>query len=266
MSSATAPPPSLHSIPQETDNPVHRESSKFIVLTKDAPEEENNFSSPIIVSNRECSMSTITPCFKMTPPKSCNVLEPISEMSHLRDCHLRKSTPFHVGINYTVASDLSESSDEESSDGLVAKFPELLAIRDTAKLEIEKEKESSPDWFFSPKSCILMDPLDEKTKSATTTNCKESNILISLDLTQDSSIAASKPGKKIEIRNTNFWWLSLFCRTSESKVKTRREHTSLERARERILYGKKSRRKYTQGRQKELWTKFEAQSLFWVSS
>lgn len=104
-----------------------------------------------------------TPCLKMSPPKSCMLLEPIHESFRRGDCGARKSTPFPVGINN---SGLSESSSQgETSEDLSLKYPELLGIHQTYKPGIaKKELESSPMWLFSPpKSCILMEPPDEKS-------------------------------------------------------------------------------------------------------
>ncbi|XVF26850.1 hypothetical protein REPUB_Repub14bG0054900 [Reevesia pubescens] len=118
-------------------------------------------SSPVL-SKGDHSMLVMTPCLKMSPPKSCVLLEPIHEFSHRGDYRLRKSTPFPVGINNSA---FSESSGSEASEDLTLKYPELLGIQRTYKSEIgKKELESSPTWLFSPpKSCILLEPPDEKS-------------------------------------------------------------------------------------------------------
>ncbi|XP_017978176.1 PREDICTED: uncharacterized protein LOC18596023 [Theobroma cacao] len=118
-------------------------------------------SSPVL-SRRNHSMLVMTPCLKMSPPKSCVLLEPIHKSSHRGDYGVRKSTPFPVGISNSA---FSESSGSEATADLTLKYPELLGIKQTYKSEIgKKELESSPTWLFSPpKSCILLEPPDEKS-------------------------------------------------------------------------------------------------------
>ncbi|OMO70956.1 hypothetical protein CCACVL1_18545, partial [Corchorus capsularis] len=118
-------------------------------------------SSPVF-PKREHSMLVMTPCLKMSPPKSCVLLEPIKESSHRGDCAMHKSTPFPVGIKNCG---LSESSGSDDSEDLTMRYPELLGIQRTYKSGIgKKDLESSPTWLFSPpKSCILLEPPDEKS-------------------------------------------------------------------------------------------------------
>ncbi|KAK8350626.1 hypothetical protein V6Z12_A06G220800 [Gossypium hirsutum] len=114
-------------------------------------------------SNTEHSMLVMTtPCLKMSPPKSCVLLEPIHESLPRDNDRVRKSTPFPRGINN---GELSDSSGSEASEDLTSKYPELLGIQRTLKSEFEKkELDSSPMWLFSPpKSCILLEPPDEKS-------------------------------------------------------------------------------------------------------
>ncbi|KAK2654641.1 hypothetical protein Ddye_014497 [Dipteronia dyeriana] len=102
---------------------------------------------------------------KMSPPKSCVLLEPISESSHRFNDKVRKSTPFPVGFQNCRGSQFSESSGSEGSKDLTFKYPELLGIRQACKSGIvKKELDASPDWLFSPpKSCVLLEPLDEES-------------------------------------------------------------------------------------------------------
>ncbi|GKV27184.1 hypothetical protein SLEP1_g36384 [Rubroshorea leprosula] len=114
------------------------------------------------------SMLIMTPCLKMSPPKSCVLLEPICESSHGGgDDRVRKSTPFPFGVGLKNFSASSESSDGEALDDLTVKYPELLGIRQTYKSRIEREElDASPKWLFSPpKSCVLLEPPDEKSLS-----------------------------------------------------------------------------------------------------
>lgn len=101
ITSATAPPPSL-TVPQEIKDdslksvaihPTPNKPIDTLVRRKDNTE-ELGFVSPMVVSKRDCSTLMMTPCFKLSPPKSCSLLEPISESSHWGNLNLRKSTPF----------------------------------------------------------------------------------------------------------------------------------------------------------------------------
>ena len=116
---------------------------------------------------RDGSLLVMTPHLKMSPPKSCVLLEPISESSHQEKDKIknRKSTPFPVGVQNSGVSELSDSSSNEAPDNLALKYPELFGIQFIHKGGIgRKEVESSPDWFLSPlKTCVLMDPSNEKS-------------------------------------------------------------------------------------------------------
>ncbi|KAL5176371.1 hypothetical protein HKD37_08G022334 [Glycine soja] len=110
-------------------------------------------------NNQDGSMLLMmTPCLKMSPPRSCLLLEPISEISRLGDRNARKGTPYPVGIH---CSDSESSSSDDSSRDLSLMYPELLGIH---KSGIGKKTvEASPDWFTSPpKTCVLLEPPDEK--------------------------------------------------------------------------------------------------------
>ncbi|CAN6573387.1 unnamed protein product [Malus baccata var. baccata] len=93
-------------------------------------------------------VNMMTPCLKMSPPKSCVLLEPFSESSPKVHHGVHKSTPFLVGFTYC-----SDSSGSESSGDLAFRYPEL-----------KNHVESSPEWCISPpKTCVLLDPHDEKS-------------------------------------------------------------------------------------------------------
>lgn len=131
---------------------------------------QRGFASPPLLSKKNCSMLIMTPCFKMSPPKSCVLLEPISESSQKDKKRLYKATPFPVGVN-----DYSSGSD--ASDELPLKYPELLGIQQAHKSGIRKKVEASPDWFLSPpKTCVLLDPSDSHSvESGTCDGCHEAN-------------------------------------------------------------------------------------------
>ncbi|XP_031255739.1 uncharacterized protein LOC116113718 [Pistacia vera] len=144
--------------------PTPRKPSESLVPGNGNTLESAFFASPM-VSKGEHSMFMITPCLKMSPPKSCVLLEPISESTHRPFDKVRKSTPFPVGIHNCQGSESSESSGSEASEDLAFKYPELLGIQQACKSVIQKkELETSPDWSFSPpKSCVLLEPPDEKS-------------------------------------------------------------------------------------------------------
>lgn len=121
--------------------------------------------SPPNFSKKDCNMLVMTPCLKMSPPKSCILLEPISELAHKDVRWCRKSTPFPVGIQDFSSSQTSESSSSEESENLALKYPELFGIQKPQKLgNGRKGVEASPDWLMSPpKTCVLMEPPDEKS-------------------------------------------------------------------------------------------------------
>ncbi|XP_054781424.1 uncharacterized protein LOC129288722 [Prosopis cineraria] len=135
------------------------------VAIQEAIAQENGFVSSPLFRKRESSMLVMTPCLKMSPPKSCVLLEPISEICHPgkdKD-KVRKSTPFPVGIHYSN-SETSDSSGGDASQGLALKYLELLGIQQISKSGAGKKTiEASPDWFMSPpKTCVLLEPTDEK--------------------------------------------------------------------------------------------------------
>ncbi|KAL3720966.1 hypothetical protein ACJRO7_005733 [Eucalyptus globulus] len=261
ITSATAPPPSL-TVPQEIKDdslksvaihPTPNKPIDTLVRRKDNTE-ELGFVSPMVVSKRDCSTLMMTPCFKLSPPKSCSLLEPISESSHWGNLNLRKSTPFPVGVNNYSASELSESSGDGAPEGLAARYPELLGIRQDIKLGIRKEKEaSSPDWFMSPpKSCILMEPPDEKQLTIATTNgqftetvpllAQQADSLLSQgNAVLESHLAIEKSRKQEPVGST----MALV------------ENTPVWKEPESILMGKRPGETTLK---RELWTKFEAAS------
>ncbi|TYH14569.1 hypothetical protein ES288_A06G230900v1 [Gossypium darwinii] len=185
-------------------------------------------------SNTEHSMLVMTtPCLKMSPPKSCVLLEPIHESLPRDNDRVRKSTPFPRGINN---GELSDSSGSEVSEDLTSKYPELLGIQRTLKSKFEKkELDSSPMWLFSPpKSCILLEPPDEKSLHNVATDhnlpsaINQQNKIINQENTRNNTAL---------VENTPMW------NEPESTVRTGK------RAGESTL-------------KKELWTKFEAVSTF----
>ncbi|KAK6125111.1 hypothetical protein DH2020_041124 [Rehmannia glutinosa] len=117
---------------------------------------------PAKFSESNCSMFVMTPCLKMSPPKSCILLEPISEFCRKKTLGVHKSTPFPAKVQNSIESPDSESSSSQSSDDLSLKYPELFGIK-INNLEKRLVAEDSPTWVVSPpKTCVIMEPADEK--------------------------------------------------------------------------------------------------------
>ncbi|KAL6585083.1 hypothetical protein OROMI_004372 [Orobanche minor] len=113
-------------------------------------------------SKTNCSMFVMTPCLKMSPPKSCILLEPISEFTKKRTLRVHKSTPFPAGVRNFSESEESESSSSRSSDDLTVEYPDLFGIK-ISNFDKRTVEDDSPDWIVSPpKTCIVMEPGDEK--------------------------------------------------------------------------------------------------------
>lgn len=128
--------------------------------------------SPERVSNANCSLFIMTPCMKMSPPKSCMLIEPISAaFSRKKSQPVRKSTPFPTGVHSFSKSQDSESSSDQSSDDLKLKYPELYGInKDNMQKKVAAE--DSPNWIVSPpKTCVLMDPLNEPLLKKRSDHC-----------------------------------------------------------------------------------------------
>lgn len=201
MASATASVPSLQAFSEKTDGDILKDGEEH--STSNQPSKEPGFVSPLTLPRKDYSLLMMTPCIKVSPPKSCALLEPASESAQWKNCNARKSTPFPVRLSSGLG-ELSESSGSEASDDLATKYPELLGIRQAQKLGIgKKERESSPDWFFSPpKSCILMEPPDgNHVNVAANTEPvvnEEADILVSQVIwTHDSNRRTKKQGNSV---------------------------------------------------------------------
>ncbi|XP_022724240.1 uncharacterized protein LOC111280951 [Durio zibethinus] len=196
-------------------------------------------------SKTDHSILVMTPFLKMSPPKSCVLLEPIHQFSPKGDYGVRKSTPFPFGINN---SGFSESSGGEASEDLTVKYPELLGIQRTYKSGFgKKELESSPTWLFSPpKSCILLEPPGEKSLDDVATDHHLPNAIIQqTELSFLKVTDACQQNKMVNQENTGNN-LALAERTP-----TWKEPESIMRT---------GRRPGESTLKKELWTKFEAVS------
>lgn len=133
-----------------------------IEVTKDVDNHQTDCASPEKFSSTGCSLFLMTPCLKMSPIKSCVLLEPISEISMKKNQGAHRCTPFPRGVKNSSNSEDSESSSGQSSDDLKVKYPELFGIK-TENLQKRMVEDDSPNWIVSPpKTCFIMEPTDER--------------------------------------------------------------------------------------------------------
>lgn len=125
---------------------------------------ESKCISPEKYSTRESSLLVMTPCLKVSPPKSCVLLEPISEFSQKGGHAVYRSTPFPVGIKFSEGTEDSESSNSQISEHTSVIYPDFLGIKlGQNYVNRRKTVDESPNWLMSPpKTCILMEPPDDK--------------------------------------------------------------------------------------------------------
>ncbi|XP_042054660.1 uncharacterized protein LOC121799377 isoform X1 [Salvia splendens] len=117
--------------------------------------------SPEKASSTNYSLFVMTPCMKMSPPKSCILIEPVSAFSRKKFQAVHKSTPFPTRVHSFSDSQDSESSSDQSSGDLKLKYPELYGIR-KENTQMKMAAEDSPNWIVSPpKTCAVMDPSNE---------------------------------------------------------------------------------------------------------
>lgn len=152
--------------------PTPRLAFDTAVVTKAAVGNlQTTCASPERVSNTNCSLFVMTPCMKMSPPKSCMLIEPISALSGKKSQLVRKSTPFPTGAHSFTESQDSESSSDQSSDDLKLKYPELYGIN-KENMQKKVAAEDSPNWIVSPpKTCVLMDPSNDALLKKRHDNC-----------------------------------------------------------------------------------------------
>ncbi|XP_071686867.1 uncharacterized protein [Rutidosis leptorrhynchoides] len=109
------------------------------------------FSSPEKLISVNDTIVVSTPYIKMSPPKSCIIMEPASE------CWNKTNAPKNSTMH---------------SRHLTLKYPELFGIRSGNKLgNVRKMAEASPNWCMPispPKTCVLLEPNDDKIKDVRT--------------------------------------------------------------------------------------------------
>ncbi|ESQ38201.1 hypothetical protein EUTSA_v10028639mg [Eutrema salsugineum] len=119
-------------------------------------------SSPVLRRKIQSEL-LMTPCLKMSPPKPFALFKPVPESSQPEKQGACKSTCSELGASSTFnGSQSSGSSGIDKTDDLCSKFPELLGINH-APIARKTDIESSPVWWFSPpKTCVLLEPVNEK--------------------------------------------------------------------------------------------------------
>ncbi|XP_072995590.1 uncharacterized protein [Typha latifolia] len=128
---------------------------------------ESEISSPLRFSNQKASVTKsrrasiilLTPCLKTSVSKSRVLLDPISEPSITEDGGI--SEPTQKNDNSEIFSDLLA---EEVSDPLASRYQELFGVQPASKFTSRRmEIDETLDWFLSPpKTCVLMEPSDDK--------------------------------------------------------------------------------------------------------
>ncbi|XP_010422225.1 PREDICTED: uncharacterized protein LOC104707547 [Camelina sativa] len=118
-------------------------------------------SSPVLRRKIQSEL-LMTPCLKMSPPKSCTLFRPVLEPSQPGKQGACKSTCSELGASTSNGSQSSGSSGIDKAEDLFSKYPELLGIQH-APITRKTDLESSPVWWFSPpKTCVFVKPVNEK--------------------------------------------------------------------------------------------------------
>lgn len=117
---------------------------------------ESGYVSPWKISNYKGRRNSylLTPCLMTSPPKSCALLDPISVCFQSDDILTQDNK------DSKHADDLVG---EEVLDTLASRYQELLGLQPAPKVTSRRKEVDELDWFLSPpKTCILMEPSDEK--------------------------------------------------------------------------------------------------------
>ncbi|XP_073310727.1 uncharacterized protein [Primulina huaijiensis] len=156
--------PSESALPKPTSNKV-----LDIEVTKSFNNLNTVCPSPAKFSGKNCSIFSLTPRLRISPPKTCILLEPVSELSKKKNQGVHISTSFPIRIQNSSESQDSESSNSQSSNDLALKYPELFGINLAHNLGSRINLvEDSPNWIVSPpKTCAIMEPSDDDVLSAT---------------------------------------------------------------------------------------------------
>ncbi|CAA2990791.1 Hypothetical predicted protein, partial [Olea europaea subsp. europaea] len=153
------------------------EQTPILVLDSEMTKTGYNFececASPTKFSRMNCSVLVMTPSLKVSPPKSCVLLEPASEFSKKDNQRVQRSTPYPIGVQDSIASADSESSSSPMSHNLAFKYPELFGIKLAHNFgNRTKGVEELPNLVMSPpKTCVIMEPPDDKLLTNISSKC-----------------------------------------------------------------------------------------------
>ncbi|XP_040380323.1 uncharacterized protein LOC102708624 [Oryza brachyantha] len=119
---------------------------------------ENSLFSPFSFSVQKSGRALPSPCLRTALSSKQQRFSPISEGSRKEDI---------LGTGPTQSSKPSEASDDMLSDeiskDLASRYPDLYAFNQPITTYRRREADDALDWFLSPlKTCVLMDPSDEK--------------------------------------------------------------------------------------------------------
>ncbi|XP_077210301.1 uncharacterized protein LOC143845771 [Tasmannia lanceolata] len=206
--------------------------------------------------NRDHSMYLMTPLSKMSPPKTCALLEPISESIQKSNCNISKSSPLAVRIQNCDQTPTPENRNDQVSDVLTSKDLNLFGFLPlTHKSAIRRENfEASPDWFLSPpKTCVLMEPPNDKLPINTAISEFPSSecVLSKQSIDQVSALEKEVWDRCQSIKNTfNCELLSASLAAPETTPMWKGSESTL----------RTGKRPGENTLKRELWTKFEAVS------
>ncbi|KAJ6682827.1 hypothetical protein OIU74_020969 [Salix koriyanagi] len=188
-------------------------------------------SSPVF--SKQNHSVVMTPCLKMSPPKSCVLLEPMSQSSHKGD-------------------------NSEGSEDLAFKYPELLGIQRAYKSRMGiKDLEASPNWSFSPpKTCVVLKPRVEKSLDMNTADHR-----LKAHAPVLNQQANPTPSKEYGVKG-GCHQIKKPCNEEPicSSLKVTIERTPLWKESESTI--RTGKRPGENTLKKELWTKFEAASTY----
>ncbi|XP_049936573.1 uncharacterized protein LOC116265755 isoform X2 [Nymphaea colorata] len=115
-----------------------------------------------LLSNQKCSNATflMTPCLKMSPPKTCLLLEQISENCETEQNNPPEITPITVRVLHFDETHSVEQSKGDISKILASRYPTMFQLaRPSKTVCLKQELEASPENLISPpKTCILLAP------------------------------------------------------------------------------------------------------------
>ncbi|KAF5198081.1 hypothetical protein FRX31_012332 [Thalictrum thalictroides] len=246
--------PSTVTIPQSTDDdflegkllkPTPNRCGNSSV-TKIETSFSHDFASPSKCITRTRSMFLMTPCLKMSPPKSCVLLEPISESCQQDNRYIAKPIPFCAG---TTAKPFSSNF----SETLRLKYPELFGTQQDFKSRMERKDLNEPlDCFSPPKSCVLMEPPEKELSADFARNLD----LTSNGLDKETSLTAST--NQIPQADIQLTKKSVDREQGSTSIAAYLESTPMWKDPEsRIKTGKQPGENTLK---KELWTRFDAAS------